>query len=427
MIAIAIALTLLLVAGLPVAYSFALAGSFALWYTGEQQLNVISRMFSGLDTFVLMAAPFYILAGELMNRGGISERLIHLAQILVGRIRGVTAYAAILAAIMFSGISGTAVADIAALGQIFINGMAKEGYSKAFAAALVTAASVIGPIIPPSVIMVLYAAVADISVLSLFLAGIVPGLLLGVCCALVVYWRGRQGGAMPVATITVEKAEIPRLVRDGLLVLSLPAFIVLGTMSGAFTPTEAGGVAVVYAAFLGSFVFRSLNFSGFMKAARSSARLTAGLFLLIAAVEVVNYVLILAGVAEGTAAIASIFKEHPKTFLLVCVFAFLVIGLALDSGPALLLLAPVLLPITRSMGIDDIHFSMVMIVSVTLGLISPPVGICLFVACKIGNITMRVLWSELALFFYAEIAVIVTLVYFPILSTGLPYLLRGAG
>lgn len=424
MTAVALALVLLLLAGLPVSVSFALAGSVALWLTGEQQLNVISRMFSGLDTFVLMAAPFYVFAGELMNRGGISERLIHLAQILVGRIRGGTAYAAILASVMFAGISGTAVADIAALGNIFIKGMAKEGYSRAFAAALVTAASIIGPIIPPSVIMVLYAAVADISVLSLFLAGIVPGILLGLSCALVVYWRGRSGD-LPVATIVVKKAEVPRLMLDGLLVISLPAFIVLGTASGAFTPTEAGGIAVVYAAFLGTFVFRTLDFSGFMLAARSSARLTAGLFLLIAAVEVVNYVLILAGIAEGTGTVVSVFKEYPNTFLLVCVFAFLIIGLALDSGPALLLLAPILLPITRSMGIDDIHFSMVMIVSVTLGLISPPVGIVLFVACKIGNISLRVLWSELALFFYAEIAVIVIMVYFPILSTGLPRLLRG--
>ena len=425
MIAIAIALTLLLLIGLPISYSFALAGSFALWVTGEQQLNVISRLFHGVDTFVLMAAPFYILAGELMNRGGISERIIHFAQVIVGRVRGGTAYAAILASIMFAGISGTAVADIAALGQIFINGMHKEGYSKAFAAALVVAASVIGPIIPPSVIMVLYAAVANISVLSLFLGGIVPGLLLGVSCAVVVYFRGKRGGAMPVATVAVKREELPRLFRDGLLVLSLPGFIVVGTMTGAFTPTEAGGVAVVYAAILGAFVFRSLTMAGLLQAARNAARMTAGLFLLIAAVEVVNYVLILAGVAEGTAAVVAVFKEYPKVFLLVCVFAFLVIGLALDSGPALLLLAPVLLPITRSMGIDDIHFSMVMIVSVTLGLISPPVGICLFVACKIGNITMRVLWSELALFFYAEIAVIVIMVYFPVLSTGLPHLMRG--
>ena len=425
MIVIAVALTLLLVSGLPISYSFALAGSFALWYTGEQQLNVISRLFNGVDTFVLMAAPFYILAGELMNRGGISVRIIHFAQIMVGRVRGGTAYAAILASVMFAGISGTAVADIAALGQIFINGMHKEGYSKAFAAALVVAASVIGPIIPPSVIMVLYAAVANISVLNLFLGGIVPGLLLGVGCALVVYFRGKRGGAMPVATVSVKREDLPRLMRDGMLVMSLPGFIVVGTMSGAFTPTEAGGVAVVYAALLGVFVFRSLDLKGLLQAARNSARLTAGLFLLIAAVEVVNYVLILAGVAEGTAAVVSVFKEHPQIFMLVCVMAFLVIGLALDAGPALLLLAPVLLPITRSMGIDDIHFSMVMIVSVTLGLISPPVGICLFVACKIGNITMRVLWSELALFFYAEIAVIVVLVYFPVLSNGLPHLLRG--
>ncbi len=425
MIVIAVALTLLLVIGLPISYSFALAGSFALWFTGEQQLNVISRLFNGVDTFVLMAAPFYILAGELMNRGGISERIIHFAQVLIGRVRGGTAYAAILASVMFAGISGTAVADIAALGQIFINGMHKEGYSKPFAAALVVAASVIGPIIPPSVIMVLYAAVANISVLSLFLAGIVPGLLLGVGCALVVYFRGKRGGAMPLATVSVKREDLPRLFRDGLLVLSLPGFIVVGTMTGAFTPTEAGGVAVVYAAFLGAFVFRSLDMKGLYQAARNSARMTAGLFLLIAAVEVVNYVLILAGVAEGTGVIVSVFKEHPQIFLLVCVAAFLVIGLALDAGPALLLLAPVLLPITRSMGIDDIHFSMVMIVSVTLGLISPPVGICLFVACKIGNITMRALWSELAMFFYAEIAVIVVLVYFPILSTGIPHLIRG--
>ena len=209
MIAVAIVLTILLVAGLPIAYSFALTGSFVLWLNGEQQLNVVSRLFAGLDTFVLMAAPFYIFAGELMNRGGISERLIHLAQIVVGRVRAGTAYAAILASVMFAGISGTAVADIAALGNIFIKGMAKEGYNKSFAAAVVVAASIIGPIIPPSVIMVLYAAVARISVLNLFLAGIVPGLLLGVACALVVFWRGRRGD-MPVSTIKVARGEVPR-------------------------------------------------------------------------------------------------------------------------------------------------------------------------------------------------------------------------
>jgi tripartite ATP-independent transporter DctM subunit len=424
MTAILVVLTGLLVVGMPVAFAFGLASVAALLLDNSSLLNVASRMFAGLDSFVLLAAPFYILAGEIMNRGGISERLIEFSRVLVGRIRGGTAYAAIFAAVLFSGISGTAIADIAALGQIFINSMPKEGYSKAFAAALVTAGSVIGPIIPPSVIMVLYAAVADLSVLNLFLAGIVPGLLLGVSCGAVVFVKGLRGG-LPVAQVDVRRADIPRLARDGFLVLSLPGFIVLGTLSGAFTATEAGGIAVLYAAFLGAFVFRTLDAPGTMQALRNAARLTASLFLLIATVEIVNYVLIMAGIGEWTAGLAKLFVGNPELFLVACVVAFLLIGLALDAGPALLLLAPFLLPVSRQMGIDDIHFSMVMIVSCTLGLISPPVGICLFVACKIGNITLRQLWSELQWFFYAQIGVIMILVFFPVLSTGLPKLIRG--
>ncbi len=424
MTTILILLTVLLVAGMPVAFAFGLASAIALYLDGFSLLNVASRMFAGLDSFVLLAAPFYILAGEIMNRGGISERLIELSRVLVGRIRGGTAYAAIVAAVLFSGISGTAVADIAALGQIFINSMPREGYSKAFAAALVTAASVIGPIIPPSVIMVVYAAVADVSVLSLFLAGVVPGLLIGLACGAVVFVKGLRG-ELPVAHVEITRAQLPKLARDGALVLSLPGFIVFGTISGAFTPTEAGGIAVIYALVLGAVVFRSLDLSGTLASLRNAARLTASLFLLIATVEIVNYVLIMAGIGEWTSGLAKAFVGQPEMFLIACVVVFLLIGLALDAGPALLLLAPFLLPVTRQMGIDDLHFSMVMIVSCTMGLISPPVGICLFVACKIGNITMWQLWKELRWFFYAQIGAIFLLIFFPILSTGLPRLVRG--
>lgn len=426
MTTILILLTATLFVGMPVAFAFGLSSIFALMYDGYGLLNVASRMFAGLDSFVLLAAPFYILAGEIMNRGGISERLIELSRILVGRIKGGTAYAAIVAAVMFSGISGTAVADIAALGQIFINAMPKEGYSKAFAAALITAASVIGPIIPPSVIMVLYASVSDISVLNLFLAGVVPGLLLGFACGAVVFWKGVKG-ELPISQLDVPREHYGRVAREGTIVLSLPAFIVFGTTSGVFTATEAGGIAVIYAILLSTFVFRSLDRKGAMKALRNAARLTASLFLLIATVEIVNYVLIMAGIGEWTAGLATAFAGNPQLFMIVCVLVFLLIGLALDAGPALLLLAPFLLPVTRQMGIDDIHFSMVMIVCCTLGLISPPVGICLFVACKIGNLTLRQLWHELRWFFYAQIGAIIVMVYFPILSTGLPRLVRGYG
>ncbi|MBL8837092.1 MAG: TRAP transporter large permease [Alphaproteobacteria bacterium] len=419
-----VALTFFLLTGLPIAFAFGLAAVVSLLWEGYDLLNVVSKMFAGLDSFVLMAAPFYIVAGEIMNRGGITDRLIHLSRIIVGRIRGGTAYAAIVAAVMFSGISGTAVADIAALGQIFINGMPKEGYSKSFAAALVVAASVIGPIIPPSVIMVLYAAVADVSVLSLFLAGIVPGLLLGVSVGAVVFWRGLRG-ELPISDLRIERHEVPRIARDGLLVLSLPGFIVLGTLSGAFTPTEAGGCAVLYAIFLGAVVFRTLDRRGLMESMRSSARLTAGLFLMIAAVEIANYMLILAGIGEWTAGLVQVFAGQPKLFMLACVVAFLIIGLALDAGPALLLLAPILMPVARSMGIDDMQFSMIMIVTATMGLVSPPVGICLFVACKIGNITMRQLNRELWPFLAAETVLILLMILVPEISNGLPRLIRG--
>ena len=428
MTVLALVLVALLLLGLPIAFAFGLAAVVALHLDGQSQLNVVSKMFAGLDSFVLLAAPFYIVAGELMNRGGISDRLIRFSTLLVGKVRGGTAYAAVVASVLFAGISGTAIADMAALGQIFINSMPKEGYSKQFAAALVTAGSIIGPIIPPSVIMVLYASVADVSVLKLFLGGVVPGLLLGAACATVIFVKGARGGLpRTTSSMTVTAEERGRTLRDGLLVLSLPAFIIFGTLSGVFTPTEAGGIAVVYAIFLSAVVFRELDLKGLFLSFRSAARLTAALFLLIATVEVVNYVLILAGIESATAQLVAVFKGHPYLFMLACVVAFLIIGLALDAGPALLLLAPVLLPLSRQMGIDDIHFSMVMIVSCTMGLISPPVGVCLFVACKIGNITMSQLWQELRWFFYAECAVIVLLVFFPVLSTGLPDFFRGSG
>jgi len=422
MTVLAVVLTVLLAIGVPIGFAFALSGSAALWWLGMPQLSVVSKMFAGLDSFVLLAAPFYILAGELMTRGGISDRLIQLSMIVVGKVRGGTAYAAVVAAVLFSGISGTAIADMAALGQIFINGMPREGYSRAYAAALITAGSVIGPIIPPSVIMVLYAAVADVSVLKLFMGGVVPGLLLGASLAACIFLKGMKG-ELPRSNVEIPKGDMPKVIREGLLVLSLPGFIVFGTLSGVFTPTEAGGIAVIYALLLSVFFFRQMDMASLFISLRNAARLTAALFILIAAVEVVNFVLIMDGIAEYTGQLAGIFAGRPYLFLIVCVIAFLIIGLALDAGPALLLLAPFLLPISRQMGIDDIHFSMVMIVSCTLGLISPPVGVCLFVACKIGNITQRQLWKELWPFFTAECVVVLLMVFFPVLSTGLVSLL----
>ena len=415
-------LAILILGGLPIAFAFGLAAMVGLWVEDLAFLNVASRMFAGLDTFVLLAAPFYIVVGDLMVRARLSDRLIDLSAILVGRIRGGTAYANVVASILFAGISGTAIADIASLGRVFINAMPKEGYSKAFAASLTVASSIIGPIIPPSVIMVIYAALADLSVLTLFAAAIVPGLLLGLSCAAVVFVKSLRGD-LPVSAMTIPRERRPTALRDGLIVMSLPAFILFGTVSGVFTPTEAGGIAVVLAIILGAFVFRELTLRSTLQAFRTAARLTAALFLIFATVQIINYVLILGGVQGEVRDLLLVFRDYPFVFLVVCATFFIVVGLVLDAGPALFLLAPILLPVTREMGIDDSHFSMVMLISVTMGLITPPVGVCLFVTCRIGNITMGEMWKELRWFFLAEAAVLLLLCYFPVLSTGVPRLI----
>jgi tripartite ATP-independent transporter DctM subunit len=421
MILLFLALAILIIGGLPIAFAFGLSAMAGLYVEDLAFLNVASRMFAGLDSFVLLAAPFYILVGEIMVRARLADRLIMLSTIIVGRVRGGTAYANVVASVLFAGISGTAIADIASLGRVFINAMPKEGYSRAFAAALTVASAIIGPIIPPSVIMVIYAAVAQVSVLTLFLAAIVPGLLLGLSCAVVVFVKSLRG-ELPQSAMTVPAGQRLPALRDGLVVMTLPAFILFGTVSGVFTPTEAGGIAVVLAILLGTVVFRELAWRELLMSFRAAARLTAALLLVLATVLIVNYVLILGGVQGITRDLLAHLSDYPFLFLLVCAAFFVVVGLVLDAGPALLLLAPLLLPITRQMGIDDNQFSMVMLIAVTMGLITPPVGVCLFVTCRIGNLTMGAIWQELRWFFLAEIAVLVLLCLFPILSTGLPTL-----
>lgn len=423
MSALTLAFTLLLLIGAPIGVALGLGGAAGLWAMGGDLVTVPTRMFTGIDSFVLLAAPFYILAGDLMNRGGITDRLIRLSQVLIGRVRGGSAYANILGAIFFSGISGTAIADTAALGQVYIKGMPKEGYTVEFAAAVTVAGSVIGPIIPPSVIMVIYAAIARVSVIDLFLAGIVPGLLLGAACAAVVFLAGR-GGRLPRSTARVTRDEVPVLLRDGVLVASLPALIVVGTLSGAFTATEAGGVAVLYAAFLGRLVFGNLDGRGVWLALTESARTAAVLFLIVAAATVASYVLTIGGIAAFARDLPALFGHDQILFMIGVVGALLVAGCFLDPGAAVVLLTPFLMPAARTLGIDELQFSIVVILSLTLGVITPPVGVCLFVACRIGDLTIGRLFRAVVPFLAAEIGVVLLLILVPQLSSGLPGLLR---
>ncbi len=411
----------LITIGVPIAIALGLAGITGLLVGGLSTLIAPQRMFTSLDSFVLLAAPFYIFAGEVMFRGGITERLTRFSELIVGRIRGGTAYAAVIAAILFSGISGTAVADAAALGQVFIRSMPREGYKPHFAAALVAAAAMIGPIIPPSVIMVIYAGIANVSVIKMFLAGIIPGLLMGVSLAVVIFIYGLKG-ELPTSQVRVTRGELPRVLGDGLVVMSLPAFILIGSLTGIFTPTEAGGIACVYAVLLGMFYYRHLNWAGIWQSLLGTARMSAVLFFVISTVAICDYVLTLGGVAQYTKSLFVYFADQPMLFLTVVAVVMLILGTFLDPGPMVILFVPLLMPLVREFGIDEYQFSMIMILTGTLGLVTPPVGIVLFVTCRIGNIDQWTLFKAVLPFLAAETAVIGLMILFPGISSWLPNL-----
>lgn len=419
MILVFVVFIALLVIGVPIAFALGLAGTAGILDRGFALVSVPSRMFTGIDSFILLSAPFYILAGEIMNRGGVTERLIRFSQLVTRGLRGGTAYANNLASIVFAGISGTAIADTAALGQVFIKGMPKEGYTREFAAAVTVAGSMIGPIIPPSVIMIIFAAVSRVSVIDLFLAGVVPGLMLAAAVSLVVFLKGRNGG-LPVSRIEVSRAEVPRMALDTLLVVSLPLLIVVGTLSGTFTATEAGGVAALYAMLLGFLVFRTLGLRALWQALVISARTTSSLFLIIAAATVVSYVLALSGINQLAGGVAQVFAGDPILFMLAVMAALLVVGCFLEPGAAIVLFVPIFFPVAVRMGIDPLQFAMLIVLTLTMGLMTPPVGVCLFVACKIGNIPLAALIKALFPFLIAELGVIVLIVLFPGLSSWLP-------
>lgn len=422
MIAMIVAFVLLLIAGMPIAFGLGIAGIIGLLWMHIDLVMVAARAFTGIDSFVLLAVPFFILAGEIMSRGGITERLVRIATLLTRHVRAGTAYAAILSALFFSGISGAALADAAALGQVFIRGMPKEGYRVEYSAALIAAGSMIGPIVPPSILMVIYASVTQMSVIRLFVGGIVPGIVMALALAAVVMLQARRQ-ALPKSTIVITRDEVPRLLIEGLLVLTVPAIIVGGIVIGIFTPTEAGGVAAIYAAFVSAFIFRTVGWRQLWDAVAATARTTATLYLIIAAASIVSYVLTLGGIGEMVRAVAFAFTGHPTAFLCCAVALMLLIGMFLEPGACIVLFMPLLFPPAVALGVDPVQFSIVVILTITLGMIHPPVGICLFVCCKIGEVSVFAVTREIIPFFAVLMAVVALLIAIPGISTTLPRLL----
>lgn len=413
----------LLLLGVPIAFVLGLGGTLGVWLAGIPERVIITRFFSGVDSFIFLAVPFYILAAELMNRSGITVRLIRLVAVFIGRLRGGTAFANIFTSILFAGISGSAVADAAGLGKVFMEAMPKEGYKREYAAAVTVSSSIVGPIIPPSGLAIIMAAVTGLSVVDLFLAGVIPGIMLGGACAVIVAYDAFRG-RLPKSTIRVSRAELPLLLLEGLIVGLLPVIIVGGMVIGAFTATEGGGIAVAAAFGLGFFVIRELTLASVWEALVAAARVSASIYLLVAAAAILSYALNLLGIAGWVTAATVVFGDQPWLFLFAVFLLMLVLGTFLDIGAAIVIFVPLLMPAVYALGIDPIHMAVVVMLTLAVGLITPPVGVVLFVMMRVGNVRMAPLvWATMP-FLLAELVAILIITLIPGISTWLPSVLR---
>jgi tripartite ATP-independent transporter DctM subunit len=414
----------LMAVGMPVVFALALAPGLALGLEDKASLvkALVGRMYNGIDSFPLMAIPFFILAGELMNRGGITADLVRFSQSLIGHVRGGLAQVNILSSILFAGLSGSAVADTSALGSMLIPAMEKNGYSRSFAAAVTAASSVIGPIIPPSGIMILYAFIMNVSVGGLFAAGIVPGLMVGFGLMLLTTYLARVRD-YPVASRRATWRERGGAFRHAFLPLLTPVILLGGILGGVFTPTEAAAVAAFYALILSLFVLRTLTPRQLPQILFATALSSGVILMLVGAAVAFAWVVTISGTPVKLTQIVLGISDNPYILLFLINILLFIVGMFLDAGPAILILGPVLAPVFISLGIEPLHFAIIMCVNVTVGLATPPMGLVLFVAASISGERVETIALEMLPFLAIEVTVIFLITFFPALSMTVPRLL----
>lgn len=415
---------LFLVFNLPIALSLGLSAVVALKAQGDVPLlGAVQLMFTATDSFPLMAVPFFMLAGGLMNCGGISERLVRFALSLVGFIRGGLAMVAVLASMFFAGVSGSAAADTAAVGTVLIPSMRKKGYHIEFAAALQAAAGSIGVIIPPSIPMVLVGVIGGISIGGLFLGGFIPGVIIGLTLMAIAYLYAKKRGYPQERRATL--LEALRAFKEAILALLMPLIIVGGILGGFFTPTESAAVAVIYALIVGLFVYRELKWSDLPRILVDAAVSTAVVMFVIACASIFGWVLARERIPQEIAAYILNFSRDPRVIFLLINILLLIVGCFLETAAALIILIPVLLPVISQVGIDPLHFGVVAVVNLAIGMLTPPVGICLYVSSGIAGIPMERISRAIVPFVAVMVVDLFLITYFPSLVMVLPRLFMG--
>lgn len=419
-----VAAIVLMVIGVPVAFSLAIAAALAVVLGGQYpQIIVFKEMFTGVDSFPLMAVPFFILAAEIMSGGALTLVLLRFASQFVGHLRGGLGYANVLSLTIFSGISGSALADAAGPGSMMVRMMDKAGYDRAYAAALTASTAIVGPIIPPSIIMIIYALQDEhVSVGALFIAGFIPGLLIAAAMSWVNWWVCKRRGFRSNEPRPSAREMVINTIK-AIPALFLVVIILVGIRFGVFTPTEASVVAVFYALFCGKWVYGTLKWSALPGIAARSAMLTASVLFVVAASSAFAWVLTIEGVPQDLAQAIIGWDLSPVTFLVAVNILLLLFGIFMEPLPGVTILVPILAPIAAALGIDPIHFAMVVIVNLTLGMITPPVGGLLFVTSVATKVPLMALTRELPPFLWAHLAVLMLLTFVPAISTWLPHAL----
>ena len=428
-IAILVALTFVFIlSGIPIYVSLLITGVLSLATlsistgTPMATLAVSQSIFNGIGSTTLLAIPFFMLAGEIMNRGGITEKLIKFAMLLIGRLPGSLAHAGIVSSMFFGGITGSAQACASCMGGILIPAMKKEGYPTEEAVGVIAGASTCGPIIPPSIIMVVYATAVGASVGSMFMGGIVPGILCGLVLMIVVLLRDRVVH-FPRRTEKLEKSEIKKTIIDGIIPLGMPLIVVGGIMGGIMTPTEAGAISVVYSLLVSLFITKTLKVREIGPILLQAVNSAAPLLLIIACAKVFSYGLTALQMPVIVNNLILSLTHNKYVFLLLVNILLIIMGMFMDGGASVIILAPILAPVASSLGISLIHFGVVMAFNLTIGNITPPLGYCMFITAKIGKIPVEKAIKGTIPYMIAEILVLLAITYIPFLVTFVPTML----